>query len=50
MHNPVIDTKVFEKFGSYTLPIGFQMIMLGAFGILLPALMAFSTVIFVGGG
>lgn len=48
MQNPLIDTKVIEKFGSYTLSIGFLLIVLGAAGILLPALMAFSTAIFVG--
>jgi membrane protein HdeD len=48
MLNPVIDTKVIEKFGPYTLPIGILLIVLGALGILLPALMAFSTAIFVG--
>jgi membrane protein HdeD len=48
MLNPVIDTKAIEKFGPYTLPIGILLIVLGALGILLPALIAFSTAIFVG--
>jgi uncharacterized membrane protein HdeD (DUF308 family) len=48
MNNSLIDTKVIEKFGPYTLSIGFLLIVLGAVGILLPVLMAFSTVIFVG--
>jgi uncharacterized membrane protein HdeD (DUF308 family) len=48
MHNPLIDKKVIEKFGPYTLFIGFLLIILGAVGILLPVLMALSTAIFVG--
>jgi uncharacterized membrane protein HdeD (DUF308 family) len=48
MNSPLIDKQVIEKFGPYTLPIGFLLIVLGAVGILLPALMAFSTAIFVG--
>lgn len=48
MNTPFIDKKVIEKFGPYTLFIGFLLIVLGTVGILLPAVMSLSTAFFVG--
>ena len=48
MSNPAVDKVFIEKFGPYSRFIGFLLILLGAVGILLPAMMSLSTAIFVG--